>query len=198
MELTKGKVFIFSAPSGSGKTTIVRHVLDRYPNFEFSISATTRPARSHERHGVHYYFLNVEDFINQREAGAFLEWEEVYPGKYYGSLKSEVERIRAKGHHVAFDVDVKGGLNIKRYYGEQAVCLFIQAPSIAELRKRLHGRATEGEAEIELRCQKAKEELKYAPQFDHVIVNDELEAALEKVFAIIERHTEGSFSDSSS
>ncbi|RMG21999.1 MAG: guanylate kinase [Bacteroidetes bacterium] len=188
MEQAKGKVFIFSAPSGSGKTTIVRHVLRRYPNFAFSVSATTRKPRPHERHGVHYYFLSEEEFKQKIAAGEFLEWEEVYPGRFYGSLKSDVERLRSEGRHVLFDVDVQGGVNIKRHYGPEAVSFFIRPPSLEVLAQRLRKRGTETEEEIRLRLQKAEAELGFAPLFDYTIVNDILGDALIQVYRIIEQH----------
>ncbi len=188
MELTKGQIFIFSAPSGAGKTTIVRHVLAHYPNFEFSVSATTRPSRGEEQDGLHYYFLSESEFIRRKNAGEFLEWEEVYAGRYYGSLKSDVNRIRDKGHHVVFDVDVKGGLNIKRQYGSEAVSIFIQPPSLHALQERLINRGTDSKAEIKRRCLKAEEELRYATQFDYVVINDKLEVALRRVVEIIEEN----------
>lgn len=188
MDFAKGKVFIFSAPSGAGKTTIVQHILDQYPEFEFSVSATTRKARDHEQHGVHYYFLDEAGFKQKIEEGDFLEWQEVYPGRFYGSLKSDVERIRRKGHHVAFDVDVKGGMNIKGCYGNEAVSFFIQPPDLKTLKKRLLKRATESPAEIAMRLRKATLEMSFARQFDHIILNDDLDAALRKVRQIIDLH----------
>lgn len=188
MEQTKGKVFIFSAPSGAGKTTIVKHVLDRYTNFEFSVSATTRPPRPNEQEGVHYYFLNTNDFVQRIEQHEFLEWEEVYPGQFYGSLKSDVERIRKKRHHVAFDVDVKGGIKIKKFYGEEAVSIFIKPPDLETLRRRLKDRGTETYEEIEKRYAKAVFELEHADEFDYIILNDNLETALAEVFQLIHQH----------
>jgi guanylate kinase len=182
----KGKLIIFSAPSGAGKTTIVRHLLGKNFDLEFSISATSREARHTETHGKDYYFLSTEDFINKVENDEFLEWEEVYKGTSYGTLKSEVERIRNSGKHVIFDVDVVGGLNIKKYYGDEALAVFVQPPSVEELRARLKARSTESEEKIAMRIAKAEHELSFASKFDVVIVNDELEKAFaeaEKVIA---------------
>ncbi|WP_340113470.1 guanylate kinase [Maribellus mangrovi] len=173
----KGKLIIFSAPSGAGKTTIVRHLLSRGFDLEFSISATSREARHTETHGKDYYFLSAEEFSRKVDNDEFLEWEEVYKGTSYGTLKNEVERIRNKGKHVIFDVDVVGGLNIKKYYGKEALAVFVQPPSVEELRNRLTGRSTETEEKIAMRVAKAEHELSFAKQFDVVIVNDDLEKA---------------------
>ncbi|MFV0591800.1 MAG: guanylate kinase [Draconibacterium sp.] len=173
----KGRLIIFSAPSGAGKTTIVRHLLAKGFDLEFSISATSRQARHTETHGKDYYFLTADEFTKKVENNEFLEWEEVYAGIHYGTLKSEVERIRNKGKNVIFDVDVVGGLNIKKYYGDEALAIFVQPPSVEELRKRLTGRSTETEEKIAMRIAKAGHELSFAPQFDVVIVNDKLEEA---------------------
>lgn len=174
-----GKVVIFSAPSGSGKTTIVRRLLERYNQFEFSISATSRAPRGEERDGVDYYFLSPEAFAQKVQEEAFVEWEEVYAGTSYGTLKSEVERIWAKGNVILFDVDVMGGINLKRIFGEKACSIFIMPPSIEELRRRLIGRATDTLEVIEKRVAKAAFEIEKAPQFDHTVVNDDLEQAIE-------------------
>lgn len=176
----QGKLIIFSAPSGSGKTTIVRHLLEKEINLEFSISATSRPRRGTETDGKDYYFMTANEFRKKIDAGEFLEWQEVYTNKYYGTLKSEVERIRNKGSHVIFDVDVVGGCNIKDYYGDQALSVFIQPPSIEELGKRLKARSTDTEEVIRTRIEKAAYELTFAPKFDIVIVNDKLEGALKE------------------
>lgn len=173
----KGKLIIFSAPSGAGKTTIVKHLLAQKPELEFSISATSRGMRHTETHGKDYYFLSADEFKQKVDAGEFLEWEEVYAGTCYGTLKSEVERIRNKGNHVIFDVDVIGGLNIKKYYGDDALAVFVQPPSVEELRKRLVGRSTDAPEVIEKRVQKAEYELSFAPRFDVIIVNEKLEQA---------------------
>lgn len=181
-----GKIILFSAPSGSGKTTIVRQLLERYPQLEFSISATSRAPRGTERDGVDYYFLTQEQFAEAVEAEKFVEWEEVYPGTCYGTLRSEMERIWQKGHVIAFDVDVIGGLNLKRLFGADACSIFVMPPSIEELRRRLEGRGTDAPEVIDRRVAKAEFELTKAPQFDHIVVNDELEEAVEKVCAILD------------
>jgi len=186
----KGKLVIFSAPSGAGKTTIVKHLLEQDFGFEFSISATTRQKRKGETHGKDYYFLTVNDFEQRIKNNEFLEWEEVYSGSYYGTLKSEVERIREKGKHVLFDVDVVGGINIKKYYGNDALAVFIKPPSVEELKKRLINRSTDSPEVIAKRVEKASHELTYAPNFDVIIVNDNLETAFketeEKVRAFLD------------
>jgi len=181
MEGKRGKIIIFSAPSGAGKTTIVHAVLQRIAFLEFSISATTRPKRTHEINGRDYYFLNEEKFRHYLDKGSFLEWEEVYPGKFYGTFFSEVERIVTHGNSAVFDVDVKGGLNIKKYYGSEALSIFIMPPGKDALRTRLMARATESSQEIENRLQKAEAELSFSNQFDQVVVNDDLAIAVDKV-----------------
>lgn len=175
--VAKGKLVIFSAPSGSGKTTIVKYLLEKGYNMEFSISATSRLPRGAELHGKDYYFLSADDFRARIQNNEFLEWEEVYPGTFYGTLKSEVERITAQGKNIVFDVDVVGGVNIKKTYGDRALSVFIQPPSIRELEKRLIGRGTDSPEKIAERVAKASLELTYAPQFDVVVVNDDLETA---------------------
>lgn len=173
----KGKLIIFSAPSGAGKTTIVRHLLTQNLGLEFSISATSRGSRHTEIDGKDYYFLSADEFQKKIDADAFLEWEEVYAGTCYGTLKSEVERIRNKGNNVIFDVDVVGGLNIKKYYGDQALAIFVKPPSVEELRKRLVGRSTDAPEVIEKRVAKAEYELSFASKFDVILINDKLENA---------------------
>ena len=173
----EGKTLIFSAPSGSGKTTIVRHILELWPDMEFSVSATSRPPRGQEQDGVDYYFLTEEEFRARIAADQFVEYEQVYAGAFYGTLKSEVERIWSKGHVIIFDVDVKGGVNLKKYFGDNALSVFIQAPSIEELRHRLEGRGTDSPEAIEKRVAKAAEEMEYAPLFDRILVNDDLQTA---------------------
>ncbi len=172
-----GKVIIFSAPSGSGKSTIVNYLLSLNLGLEFSISATSRAPRGAEKDGVEYYFLSTEEFERRIAADEFVEHEEVYKGCYYGTLRSEVERIWGKGHTIVFDVDVKGGLNLKKIFGSQALTVFIQPPSIEELRRRLVGRGTDSPEKIEQRIAKAGEELTYASQFDTIVVNDDLATA---------------------
>ena len=181
----RGKLIIFSAPSGSGKSTIIQSLLNRNLNLSFSISATSRAPRGTEKNGVEYYFISPEEFRQRIANGEFLEYEEVYAGKYYGTLKSEVERILNSGRNVIFDVDVVGGLNIKKYYGDQALALFIQPPSIEELEKRLKHRATDAPEVIASRVAKAEYELSFAPRFDHIIVNDILEKAQEEAYQTI-------------
>lgn len=177
-KLMKEKVIIFSAPSGAGKSTIVNHLLGQGLGLEFSVSATCRAPRGQEVHGKEYYFFTVEEFKQRIEAGDFLEYEEVYPGCYYGTLRSEVERIWAKGHTVLFDVDVVGGVNIKKKFGAKALSIFVQPPSVEELERRLVGRATDSPEKIRERVAKAEYEMGYAPQFDTVVINDRLEDAL--------------------
>ena len=181
-----GKVVIFSAPSGSGKTTIVRRLLERYAQFEFSISATSRAPRGQEQHGKDYYFLSQEEFAARVAEDAFVEWEEVYAGTSYGTLKSEVDRIWAAGHVILFDVDVLGGINLKRIFGDNACSIFIMPPSIEELRRRLEGRATDAPEVIEKRIAKASFELEKASEFDHCVVNDELEVAVADTCRILD------------
>ena len=181
-----GKVIIFSAPSGSGKTTIVHRLLERYPQFEFSISATSRAPRGAERDGVDYYFLSQEAFAAAVAEGRFVEWEEVYKGTCYGTLRSEVERIWQKGHVIAFDVDALGGINLKRIFGQDACSVFIMPPSVEELQRRLEGRGTDSPEAIDRRVAKAEFELTKAPEFDHTVVNDRLDDAVEETCAILD------------
>lgn len=181
------KVIIFCAPSGSGKSTIVRHLLQKFPFLEFSISATSRKPRGEEIDGRHYYFLSQNEFEEHIKNNDFVEYEEVYSGYYYGTLKSEVERIWAKGHVIIFDIDVKGGINIKKLYGNNALSVFVQPPSIEELKNRLIGRGTDSESDIERRIAKAEEELSYKDRFDVVLVNDNLETAFEEAEALVQK-----------
>ncbi len=175
-----GKIVIFSAPSGSGKTTIVRALLERFPQLEFSVSATSRAPRGTERDGVDYHFLTHEAFMQAVAENRFVEWEEVYKGTCYGTLRSEVERIWAKGHVIVFDVDVIGGINLKRIFGADACSMFIMPPSVGELRRRLEGRGTDAPEVIDRRIAKAEFELTKAPEFDLVVVNDRLEEAVDE------------------
>ena len=177
MHITPGKLVIFSAPSGAGKTTIVQHLLSSNLNLEFSISAASRKKRPDEVDGKDYYFIDADKFRNKIENNEFLEWEEVYIDHYYGTLKSEVERIRNTGKHVIFDVDVVGGLNIKKYYRENALAIFVMPPTAEHLEKRLRARSTENEDQLKKRIEKAEQELKYADQFDQILVNDDLATA---------------------
>ena len=178
--MSEGKLVIFSAPSGAGKTTIVKHLLSQNLNFGFSVSATTRKPRGAEQDGKDYYFLNVEEFKSKINNEEFLEWEEVYPGCFYGTLKSEVERILENGQNILFDIDVVGGSNIKKYYGDKALAVFVQPPSIKELEKRLLVRSTDHPEVIRERIAKAEHEMGYIGLFDIIIVNDKLEVALQK------------------
>lgn len=182
-----GKLIIFSAPSGSGKSTIINYLLKQGLNLAFSISATSRPPRGAERHGVEYFFLSPEEFRAKIEAGEFLEYEEVYPGRFYGTLKSQVEVQSAQGQTVIFDVDVKGGVNIKEYYGERALSIFIQPPSVESLRQRLEQRGTDAPEVIADRIRRAEFELGFASRFDVVIVNDVLEQAEAKALEVIQK-----------
>lgn len=176
----KKKVVIFSAPSGSGKTTVVKHLISKFPNLEFSISATSRQPRGAEVDGKDYYFLSEEEFLKKISTGAFVEYEQVYQGSYYGTLKSEVERIWANGNIILFDVDVKGGVSLKQYFGDNALSVFIQAPSAEELRRRLEKRGTDSPEAIDKRVAKAAEEMEYADKFDVVLINDDLDMCLRK------------------
>ncbi len=180
-----GKLVIFSAPSGSGKTTIVRELLKRFDCFEFSISATSRKPRGQEQHGVDYYFMTNEEFKAHVENDDFVEWEEVYQGTCYGTLKAEMNRIWGNGHVILFDVDVMGGINLKRLFGEDACSVFIMPPSVEELERRLRGRGTDAEDVILKRIAKAEFELSKAEAFDHVVVNDDLQEAVDTTAAII-------------
>ena len=186
MLMNKGKLIVFSAPSGSGKTTIVRHLLKQKElNLEFSISATSREKRGQEVDAVDYYFLSAKDFISKIKGDEFLEWEEVYRDNFYGTLKTEVERIWSLGKHVIFDIDVSGGLRIKRKFPEQTLAVFVKPPSIDELKIRLKKRKTESEDKINMRVAKASAELATAPLFDVVIENDNLERALKEAHSIV-------------
>jgi len=181
----KGKLIIFSAPSGAGKTTIVKLLLEKLSELEFSISACSRAKRAEEKEGRDYYFLSVEEFKSKLENDEFLEWEEVYKDHFYGTLKSEIQRIWDKGKHVIFDVDVIGGLNIKKFYGEKALSIFVQPPSLTHLKERLKGRSTDTDENIEIRLGKAEEEMKYAKQFDKILINDDLGRAVEEGVGLI-------------
>ena len=180
-----GKLVIFSAPSGSGKTTIVRELLKRFDCFEFSISATSRQPRGKEQHAIDYYFMTNEEFRERVERDEFVEWEEVYAGTCYGTLKSEMERIWSKGKVIIFDVDVMGGINLKRLFGNDACSVFIMPPSMEELERRLRGRGTDAEDVIMKRIAKAEFEISKASEFDYTVVNDVLEDAVNETAAII-------------
>ena len=185
--MQKGKLLIFSAPSGSGKSTIVNWLMQEHPDLRlyFSISATSRPPRGTEQNGVEYFFLSPAAFREKIRQDEFLEYEEVYPDRFYGTLKAQVERQLEAGQNVVFDVDVKGGINIKRFYGQRAMSLFIQPPSVAELRRRLEHRATDTPEAIESRLAKAEYEMSFAQQFDHIVVNDELEQAKQTTLQLV-------------
>src|SRR5574344_728923 len=184
----RGKLIIFSAPSGSGKSTIINWLMKHDElNMAFSISCTSRPPRGTEKNGVEYFFITPEEFRTRIEHGEFLEYEEVYKDRFYGTLKQQVEKQLDKGENVVFDVDVKGGCNIKKYYGDQAMSIFIQPPSIEELRRRLEGRATDTPQVIEDRLARASYELTFASQFDQVVVNDELDKAERNTFDIVKK-----------
>lgn len=172
-----GKCVIFSAPSGAGKTTIVRYLLGSHLDLEFSISACSRDKRHYEEHGKDYYFLGVDEFKTRADRGDFIEWEEVYKDNFYGTLQSEIERIWAAGKHVIFDVDVQGGLKLKKHFGKDALAIFVMPPSIDHLEKRLRQRNTESEESLKRRIDKAASELEYASKFDVVLLNDDLETA---------------------
>lgn len=185
--MKKGKIIVLSAPSGTGKSSIIKKLLE-YPelNLGFSISATSRNPRGEEKHGVEYYFISQEEFMRKAENEEFVEWEEVYPGTCYGTLKSEVKRVTDAGRNLIMDIDVKGGINVKKCYGEQAITIFILPPSVEELERRLRGRGTDAEETIQKRLGKAEYELSFAPQFDFQIVNDDLERAVREVRKLIE------------
>ncbi len=187
--MNKGKLIIFSAPSGAGKTTIVKYLLQTNPDLEFSISATSRAPRCTETDGVDYYFLSAEEFQKKIHNNEFLEWEEVYAGTYYGTLKSEVERIRNKGKHVLFDVDVVGGTNIKKFYGSEALAVFVQPPSIEELQLRLIRRSTDAADVIRKRVEKAAYEMTFSVNFDIVLINDDLQKTLAEADKVVKEFT---------
>lgn len=182
----KGKLIIFSAPSGAGKTMLVKHLLAQGLPLAFSVSATSRAPRSGETEGKDYYFLSPEAFKEKISKGALLEWEEVYPSQFYGTLKSEVDQIWADGKHVLFDIDVVGGVSIKKMYPHCALAIFVQPPSLAILAARLRGRSTDDEASIQKRLKKAQDELAYAPQFDYCLVNDNLSQAQDESLRVVQ------------
>ncbi|NOX85377.1 MAG: guanylate kinase [Chlorobi bacterium] len=182
---TKGKLIIFSAPSGAGKTTLVRYLMSAMDNLEFSVSACSRKKRPGEVDGKDYYFMTVDEFKEKIKNGEFIEWEEVYKDHFYGTLRSEVDRIRNSGRHVVFDVDVKGGLNIKKIFGHDALAIFVKPPSVGTLKERLTRRATDDDREIATRVAKAERELSFADKFDVIIVNDDLEKAKRKTLKVV-------------
>lgn len=181
------KTVIFSAPSGSGKSTIVHHILELHPEMEFSVSAASRSPRGAEQDGIDYYFITPEEFRRKIDNDEFVEYEQVYEGRYYGTLKKEVQRIWDKGNVIIFDVDVKGGVNLKKYFGDQALSVFIQAPSIDELRRRLVNRGTDSEEDINARVAKAAEEMTFADHFDYILINDKLEKAFEDIDKVVDK-----------
>ena len=188
-----GKCIIFSAPSGSGKSTIVQWLMAEHPELRlaFSISATSRPPRGTEQHGVEYFFLSPEEFRSRIAAGEFLEYEEVYQDRFYGTLKEQVDNQLKAGQNVVFDVDVKGGCNIKEHYGSKALSVFIQPPSVEELRRRLIGRATDSMEQIEQRVAKAEYEMSFAPQFDRIVINDNLDEAKQQTLDTLRKFLSG-------
>jgi guanylate kinase len=181
----ESKLVIITAPSGAGKTTIVKHLLDSGLNLAFSVSATTRPIRGNEKDGKDYFFLTVAEFKRKVENNEFIEWEEVYKDLLYGTLKSELERIWTKGKHVLFDVDVKGAINLKKKFGTRSIAIFIMPPSVEELENRLVKRDTDSQEKIRMRVEKAKEEIKLANQLDTVIINNQLDKTKEEAYNII-------------
>lgn len=184
-KMAKGKLVIISAPSGAGKTTIVKYIMEKNRALGFSVSATSRAPRAGESDGVDYHFLTVDDFTKKIDQGLFVEWEEVYPGQYYGTLLSEIERLRSMGKHLVFDVDVKGGINLKRKFGNDAISLFIMPPSVKELESRLRLRGKESEEKIRMRVEKAAIELTDSALFDFIVVNDNLTQAQDQALDII-------------
>ena len=180
-----GKLIIFSAPSGAGKSTLVSHVMGSIPQMAFSCSATSRSPRGEEQEGREYYFVTPDQFREKISRDEFLEWEEVYPGQYYGTLKSDVERLQSEGKHVVFDIDVVGGVNLKKQFGHEALALFIQPPDLKTLEQRLRNRGTDSEEQIAKRIGKAEEEMQYAPEFDHIIINDDLDIARKETLQLV-------------
>lgn len=196
---TGGKLIVFSAPSGSGKTTIVQYLLKQQDlNLEFSVSATSRKPRGEEQHGKEYYFLSLSDFKTHMKQDNFLEWEEVYRDNFYGTLNSEIERIWAMGKNVIFDIDVVGGLRIKRKFPERTLAVFVEPPSVEELKIRLKNRKTESEEKINMRIAKASVEMATAPRFDHIILNDTLEHALQEAASLVASHIAKPFTNAAS
>lgn len=180
-----GKLLIFAAPSGAGKTTIVRHLLGRFPQLAFSVSATTRNQRPHEQDGRDYYFMDTDTFRQKMAQGEFVEWEEVYEGQYYGTLRAEIERLWSEGRHVLFDVDVKGALRLKAAYPDQALAVFVKPPGPETIRQRLIARGTETPETLAKRMARVAEELSYEPRFDQVLINDDLSRALAEAETLV-------------
>ncbi len=190
-KIFEGKMFIFTAPSGAGKTTIVRHLLDKYNFLDFSISATTRNKRPHEQDKVDYYFMSVDEFTENAANGAFIEWEEVYENQFYGTLKSEVERIWSNNKHLVFDIDVRGAQNIKRFFGDKCMSVFVRPPSVDVLIDRLVKRNTETPESLQKRISKVRREMEYENSFDMVLVNDLLEVSFVESEHIVKTFIEG-------
>lgn len=186
--MKRGKLIVFSAPSGSGKTTLVQHLLKQNLPLGFSISATSRAPRGKEIDGKDYYFLSKDEFKEKIKQGAFIEYEEVYQGAFYGTLKTEIERLWGEGKHVLFDIDVKGGLNIKNEYQDETLAVFVQPPSLEELEKRLRQRATESEDKIRQRLDKSASELTFSQDFDEILVNDDLTSAKREALHLVKQH----------
>lgn len=186
MSTFEGKVFVFTAPSGAGKTTIVRHLLQVNDNLGFSVSATTRPRRNQEMEGKDYHFLSENEFRRRRDAGEFLEWEEVYDGLFYGTLLTEVDRIWSDQKHIVFDVDVKGALRIKAHFGDRCLAVFVQPPSLKVLMDRLKARGSENSSSLQKRLDRVKHEMTYANRFDKIIINDVLEVTLKEAEFMVE------------
>lgn len=186
--MKRGKLIVFSAPSGSGKTTLVQHLLKQNLPLGFSISATSRTPRGNEVNGQDYYFLSEDEFKQKIKQGAFIEHEEVYQGAFYGTLKSEIDRLWAEGKHLLFDIDVKGGLNIKSEYPDETLAVFVQPPSLEELEKRLRQRATDSEEKIQQRLDKSASELTFSQDFDVILVNDDLTLAKREVVRLVKQH----------
>lgn len=190
-ESDPGKLIVFSAPSGSGKTTIVRHLLNQKElNLDFSISATSRDSRGEEQHGKDYYFMSPEKFRQHIDNDDFVEWEEVYENNYYGTLKSEVERIWSEGRHAVFDIDVVGGLRVKEKFPERTLAIFVKPPSLEEMERRLRARKTDSEEKIRIRVSKAEKEMEYAPKFDVILINDDLAKAKKEAAELVSSFTQ--------
>lgn len=184
--MKKGKLIILSAPSGAGKTTLVKHLLEINPDLSFSISCTTRAQRASENNGKDYYFISVDEFQNRIKNNEFVEWEEVYPHHFYGTLQKEIERIWAENKHVVFDIDVQGGMNLKKQFGAQALSIFIQPPNLNELGKRLENRNTDSPEKLKMRIDKAQEEMSFAQDFDKILINDDLNQAKNELKSLVE------------
>lgn len=185
MEIKGGKCVVFSAPSGAGKTTIVHRLIEKIPSLSFSISACSREARPNEKNGVDYYFLSIDEFKSKIKNNEFIEWEEVYTNNFYGTLSCEIEKIWNENQNVIFDVDVVGGINLKKYFGNKALSIFVKPPSIKILEERLRARKTESEEKIKIRIQKATDEMKRAKEFDYILENNDLNLAVKEIREVI-------------